>query len=219
MTPRQSVALTVAAFVAFLFAAFVMPSPVLDPSSSRPAPVTRSDTPGPTPEPSSTGPLRSVDMSPTVQPGVQAEATIAGTLSPKPSRAPTARPSATKRPRQISRASQAPRPAPTRRPTRTLGNGTAGVAGLATWYCKPGSSPCTRGYPAGGHYAAAGPALRVGNWRGRVVTVEWKGNATTVTLIDWCACPGGRIVDLYSQVWTDLAAPLSLGGINVRVTW
>jgi hypothetical protein len=46
-----------------------------------------------------------------------------------------------------------------------IGSPLQGVQGLATWFC------CTAGHPSG-LYAAAGPALRVGHWRGRVVTVS-----------------------------------------------
>ena len=68
------------------------------------------------------------------------------------------------------------------------------VTGTASWYCGAGSR-CTRGYP-GGLYAAAGPALRVGDWRGRRVTVCSGGRCVNVKLIDFCACawPGHRPV-------------------------
>ena len=65
-------------------------------------------------------------------------------------------------------------------------------------YCKAGVSACASGYP-GGLYAAAGPALRVGDWRGRTVTVCGSGNCVNVKLIDWCACGSGRVIDLYSD--------------------
>jgi rare lipoprotein A (peptidoglycan hydrolase) len=67
-------------------------------------------------------------------------------------------------------------------------------------------------------YAAAGPGLRVGDWRGRVVRVCGNGRCVTVKLIDWCACPGSRVVDLYSDGFQRLA-PLSSGTIQVTVTW
>ena len=88
------------------------------------------------------------------------------------------------------------------------------ITGIASWFCLPGRSPCTAGYPASGAYAAAGPALRVGAWRGRTVTV----NGLPVRLIDWCACPGGRLIDLYASVMRQLA-PLSAGLVKVEVTW
>ena len=90
------------------------------------------------------------------------------------------------------------------------------VSGTASWYCLAGRSPCTAGHP-GGLYAAAGPGLRVGDWRGRQVTVSAGGRSVTVTLIDWCACPGGRVVDLYAEAFARLA-PLSRGVIAVEVT-
>ena len=88
--------------------------------------------------------------------------------------------------------------------------------GVASWFCGHGSA-CTRGYP-GGLYAAAGPALRHGNWRGRVVVVEANGQSVHATLIDWCACPGGRLLDLYSDAFLRLA-PLDRGLLRVTVTW
>lgn len=86
--------------------------------------------------------------------------------------------------------------------------------GVASWYCGNGS-PCTRGYP-GGLYAAAGPALRVGDWRGRVVLVSANGQSVRVRLIDWCACPNGRVLDLYADAFRRLA-PLSQGLVKVTV--
>jgi rare lipoprotein A (peptidoglycan hydrolase) len=67
-------------------------------------------------------------------------------------------------------------------------------------------------------YAAAGPLLRVGDWRGRVVRVCGNGRCVTVKLIDWCACPGSRVIDLYSDAFQRLA-PLSEGTIQVTVSW
>lgn len=83
--------------------------------------------------------------------------------------------------------------------------------GLASYYC------CTRGYPSG-LYAAAGPALRVGHWRGRQVVVAANGHRVRVTLIDWCQCYGTRVIDLYPQVFRQLA-PLSAGLVRVAVSW
>ncbi|HEV8402456.1 MAG TPA: RlpA-like double-psi beta-barrel domain-containing protein [Candidatus Limnocylindrales bacterium] len=90
-------------------------------------------------------------------------------------------------------------------------------SGPATWYCKTGSSPCASGYP-GGMYAAAGPGLRIGAWRGRVVRVCGGGSCITVKLIDWCACGNGHLIDLYSDAFRRLA-PLSSGAIHVTVSW
>ena len=96
--------------------------------------------------------------------------------------------------------------------------GRRGVAsGVASWYCGHGSR-CTRGYP-GGLYAAAGPALRVGTWRGRSVLVHMGGRSVRVTLID-CNCgPHANLIDLYTDVWDALGVPLSRGVLKVTVTW
>ena len=89
-----------------------------------------------------------------------------------------------------------------------------GTHGTATWYC---GSRCTRGYP-GGLYAAAGSELRVGDWRGRRVTVTASnGRSVVVTLVDWCACKGERIIDLYGDAFARLA-PLSRGVLRVTVS-
>jgi rare lipoprotein A (peptidoglycan hydrolase) len=90
-------------------------------------------------------------------------------------------------------------------------------SGPATWYCKTGTSVCASGYP-GGMYAAAGPGLRVGSWRGRVVLVCGGGACISVKLIDWCACGNGHLIDLYSDAFRRLA-PLSSGAIHVTVSW
>jgi rare lipoprotein A (peptidoglycan hydrolase) len=100
--------------------------------------------------------------------------------------------------------------------TTSVGNGHR-VKGVATWYCLPGVSACTSGY-RGGLYAAAGSELRIGNWRGRMVKVCGNGNCVVVKLIDWCACGGSRIIDLYYDAFSRLASP-SVGGIGVTVTW
>jgi len=68
-------------------------------------------------------------------------------------------------------------------------------------------------------YAAAGPGLRVGDWRGRRVQVCGSGSCVVVTLVDWCACAGGgRLIDLYSDAYRRLA-PLSTGTLRVKVSW
>jgi rare lipoprotein A (peptidoglycan hydrolase) len=103
-----------------------------------------------------------------------------------------------------------PKPKPPANPSHS-------VRGTASWYCKAGVSACHNDYP-GGLYAAAGPALRVGSWRGRTVTVCGSGNCVNVKLIDWCACGSGRVIDLYSDAFSRLA-PLSSGTVSVRVSW
>ena len=120
-----------------------------------------------------------------------------------------------------------PTPKPTPRPQeRASGGGGSGgggggasvrARGGASWYCLAGVSACHHAY-AGGMYAAAGPALRVGDWRGRRVTVCQGGDCVRVTLIDWCGCPGGRVIDLYSDAFRRLE-PLSSGTMTVSVRW
>jgi len=95
-------------------------------------------------------------------------------------------------------------------------NPTHNVSGRAAWYCQNGSG-CPAGY-SGGLYAAAGAALRVGNWRGRTVSVCGAGNCVNVTLVDWCACGGSRVIDLFADAYRRVA-PLSSGTVAVRVTW
>jgi hypothetical protein len=91
------------------------------------------------------------------------------------------------------------------------------ASGTATWYCESGVSACPAAYP-GGMYAAAGSALRVGAWRGRIVQVCGSGRCVRVKLIDWCACGGSHIVDLYGDAFRQLA-PLNAGGLHVTVSW
>jgi rare lipoprotein A (peptidoglycan hydrolase) len=91
------------------------------------------------------------------------------------------------------------------------------VSGSATWYCQTGASACHAAY-TGGMYAAAGPALRVGAWRGRVVQVCGGGRCVWVTLIDWCACGGTHVIDLYGDAFRQLAT-LSSGALKVTVRW
>jgi hypothetical protein len=102
-----------------------------------------------------------------------------------------------------------PKPTPPPNPTHS-------VSGRAAWYCSNGSG-CPAGY-SGGLYAAAGPELRVGNWRGRTVTVCGSGNCINVKLVDWCACGGARVIDLFGAAYGRLA-PLSTGTLAVRVSW
>lgn len=79
------------------------------------------------------------------------------------------------------------------------------MSGVPTWYCLAGVSRCTRGFPDG-LYAAAGPSLRVGNWRGRVVRV-CATRCLSVTLIDFCACRAPHFLDLYHTAWVRLGQP------------
>ena len=117
------------------------------------------------------------------------------------------------KPKQQARAESVLKPTP--RPTAPP-NPTHSVGGRAAWYCQNGSG-CPAGY-SGGLYAAAGPALRVGDWRGRTVSVCGAGNCVNVTLVDWCACGGSRVIDLFSDAYRRVA-PLSSGTVAVRVSW
>lgn len=100
-------------------------------------------------------------------------------------------------------ASPAPRPAveqptaelkevakPSSRPVVVLAP-TSGTRGSASWYDDPRKA---------GMYAAAGPALRIGDWRGRTVTV-CASTCFAVVLSDFCGCPGGRVIDLSSTAY------------------
>jgi hypothetical protein len=85
------------------------------------------------------------------------------------------------------------------------------VRGIATYYCRPPLSRCTRGYPDG-WYAAAGPELRAWlgpDWRGlHVVVTDSVGSRVRVQLIDWCLCGGGHIIDLYWSAFAGLVNPV-----------
>lgn len=105
---------------------------------------------------------------------------------------------------------------PERTPQPTSHRTGRSVTGTATWFCGGGSA-CTRGYGPECRCAAAGPALRVGQWRGRVVVVMAGGRSVQVTLRDWCACPG-RVIDLYRGAFSQLADP-SVGVLKVTVSW
>ncbi len=132
-----------------------------------------------------------------------------------PTPRPTAQPQpAPARPSGGTAAAPARTVAPAPPPQPAAGNR---VSGVASWYCQTGLSACHYAYP-GGMYAAAGPALRVGNWRGRTVTVCSGGGCVRVTLVDWCQCYGSRVIDLYSDAFRQLA-PLSSGTIPVTVSW
>jgi hypothetical protein len=111
-----------------------------------------------------------------------------------------------------------PRPKPPApQAVRSTSGGSHRVAGTASWYCLTGVSACHYAYP-GGMYAAAGSELRVGNWRGRTVRVCSGSRCISVTLIDWCACSGSRVIDLYSDAFKRLA-PLDTGLLKVSVSW
>ena len=112
---------------------------------------------------------------------------------------------------------------PTAKPVSTsrpcCASSTISVKGIATWFCRPPISGCTAGYQSSGMFAAAGPGLRIGNWRGRLVTVTIAGRHVQVRLIDWCQCGGVHLIDLFSSVLDRLALPLGLGTYPAVVTW
>jgi len=101
-------------------------------------------------------------------------------------------------------------------PVAVLPDTSTVVSGIASWYCGGGSA-CTRGYPEGTLAAAAGPALRVGDWRGRIVKVCGNGRCVKVSLVDFCACPR-RVIDLYRGAFSKLASP-SRGVLRVSISW
>lgn len=86
----------------------------------------------------------------------------------------------------------------------------ASLLGTATWY---DDGP--------GLYAAAGPGLRHGDWRGDRVEVCTKQACVTVKLTDWCQCykdtDHERLIDLSPAAFRRLAA-LSRGVVRVAVS-
>jgi hypothetical protein len=122
-------------------------------------------------------------------------------------------------PVRVARPRPKPRPKPATVATTAVTSVGSGhrVSGTATWFCLPGVSACTSGHQ-GGLYAAAGSEIRIGNWRGRTVKVCGNGNCVYVKLIDWCACGGARIIDLYHDAFSRLASPSS-GTLRVTVSW
>jgi hypothetical protein len=108
-------------------------------------------------------------------------------------------------------------PAPTSAEIDAVRPGKA-VTGTASWYCLPGRSRCTTGYPSFTATIAAGPALRRmlgSDWRGSRVRICAGARCVTATVRDWCACRG-RVADLYASVFRRLA-PLSRGIVRVTI--
>ncbi|MFL5777578.1 MAG: hypothetical protein ACJ761_01425 [Chloroflexota bacterium] len=132
-----------------------------------------------------------------------------------PSFGPRARPNQPVRASVVRIVPPKPKPKPTARTSSS--GGSHRVRGAASWYCLAGVSACHHSY-SGGMYAAAGSELRVGNWRGRSVSVCAASGCIRVKLIDWCACGGSRIIDLYTDAYRRLA-PLSTGTQRVTVRW
>lgn len=87
------------------------------------------------------------------------------------------------------------------------------VAIRATWYCDPPRSRCTRGFPAGGMYAAISPDLRA--WTGRLVEVCLGSRCVTVRVID-CDCRTEHGIDLYAAAFRRLADP-GIGVLTVTL--
>lgn len=111
--------------------------------------------------------------------------------------------------REVAAPSPKPSLAHSRTPVSHTGRSASGVP---TYYCWSGRSICTHGYPdragVADFYAAAGPSLRVGSWRGRVVSVTANGRTIRVRLIDFCACgSGGHFLDLYHDAFVALGSP------------
>lgn len=140
----------------------------------------------------------------------------------EPSRKPLARPPAPPQPRPAAVARQVA-PVATKPPTPRYG---ASVTGFATWYCLPGQSVCPW-MAHSGNYAAAGPALRHAlgaHWRGRTVSVCKGTKCVRVKLIDWCACGGNHVIDLFADVMVQFVGgdssgrPLR-GGFAATVRW
>ena len=202
MTRRRAVALAVlVAFATLTLATAATARPPSPPSTLDPEafqPVELADSVAGDPEP-----LPSIDYGAPASP-VQ----IGDFQDEAPSVEPRANPKQPVRAESLLKAT--PRPKPRANPSHSVG-------GTASWYCKAGVSACHNAYPSG-LYAAAGPALRVGDWRGRTVTVCGSGSCVNVKLIDWCACGSGRVIDLYSDAFSRLA-PLSSGTLSVRVSW
>lgn len=179
-------------------------------STSVPGPIGAPEPGGTATSSGSTPLLRSARPTSAPSPSGASGSTVVVTHPPRPSTRPTARPSS-RDGRSVRRQSQ--------------------IAGIATWYCLPGRSACTAGYPADEcHapawrcFAAAGEPLRraIGpGWRGSTVTVCTpdciEPRATVdVRLIDECVC--GRVLDLYASAFAGLAA-LSAGELAVEVSW
>ena len=109
------------------------------------------------------------------------------------------------------------------------------IKGLATWYCKAGRSVCHHKYPdkrGPDLYAAAGSEIRIGDWRGRTVRVCRSDglpvlnpktrqfvDCLPIKLVDWCACKGNRIIDLYWDAFDAMNRRGETGGVKVTVAW
>ncbi len=82
-----------------------------------------------------------------------------------------------------------------------------------TWYCLPGVSRCTTGYPASCRCVAVSPDLA--ELRGRTITI-CAGETCVEALVVDCSCAATRSVDAYASVFRQFV-PLSRGTIEVTV--
>ena len=113
----------------------------------------------------------------------------------------------------------------THRPTATVaGSATpaasmsGNITGVASWYCRPGVSRCTRGHPGGLYAAIRRDLLALRGERVTVCRADQPSVCVVVTIID-CNCgPDANLIDLYSDAYVMLA-PLSTGVVRVMVTY
>lgn len=89
------------------------------------------------------------------------------------------------------------------------------LSGIASWYCLPGRSRCTHGYPDGLYAAIRRDLLEHRGDRARVCAGE---RCVTVTIVDCNCSPTANLVDLYSTAFARLA-PLGTGRIAVTLEW
>lgn len=95
--------------------------------------------------------------------------------------------------------------------------GPAVEGGLATW-CAPTPTHCQTW--GGDAHLGAAPSFTFGDdpYRVRVCTQESPTRCTIVTVVSFCACAAGRIIDLSPAAFSELD-DLSRGVIPVSVEW
>lgn len=149
-----------------------------------------------------------------LEPVAVPESTPAPSEAPGPSYGPEPSYRALPVPTPVRRAvgKRAARPAspPPRQPIRVAHR----LAGLASWYCRPGVSVCPVGVPPSGMYAAACAPLRAAmgpSWRGRTVWVD----GLAVVLVDYCASTA-KTIDLF---WSAMRRLGGTGVLRVEVRW
>ena len=92
------------------------------------------------------------------------------------------------------------------------------ITGVASWYCRPGVSRCTRSHPDGLYAAIRRDLLALRGERVTVCRADLPSVCVVVTIID-CNCgPNANLIDLYSDAFRELA-PLSRGVVKVTVHW